>query len=175
MVRKEQSHQFHVHLITEVRLLCDLFPDRPGGRALLPASCLGQARPRCCSAPRPARPPHCARRPRPPASRGRWQTGEAWLHGRARRQSQGRLRAGCRRSPRPRCTMRGVATDPWSVTVEGTSEGVRPNASISQTGKLRPQKWQGPHLAREKQPDLAFGSSDSLSCDLSVLVIAPAR
>lgn len=122
-----------------------------------------------------AAPAALASHPRPPASRGRWQTGEAWLHGRARRQSQGRLRAGCRRSPRPRCTMRGVATDPWSVTVEGTSEGVRPNASISQTGKLRPQKWQGLHLAREKQPDLAFGSSDSLSCDLSVLVIAPAR
>lgn len=54
-----------------------------------------------------AAPAALASRPRPPASRGRWQTGEAWLHGRARRQSQGRLRAGCRRSPCPRCRMRG--------------------------------------------------------------------
>lgn len=133
----------HVHLITEVRLVCDLFLNRLGGRALLPASCRGHARPRCCSAPRPSWPPHRAGRPHPPSSLGLWQTGEARLHGRAGRQSQGQPLSGCRHFPPPCCTTQGMTTDPWSVTVGGTSEDVRPNPSISQTGKLRPKKWQG--------------------------------
>lgn len=135
-------HQFHVHLITEVRLVCDLLLNRLGGRARLPASCLGHARPRCCSAPWPSWPPHRASRPQPPSSLGLWQTGEARLHSCASR-SQGQLPSGCRHSPPPRCTTQGVAADWWSGPVEGTSEVVQPNPSISQTGKLRPKKWQG--------------------------------